>query len=268
MGAVAASVRDLGQMLVERCGLDESNLRLLLDPADPGELGRAVAEEIERATGLLWFHYVGHGLVSPSGHLHLATQGTRAEPGWLAYTALPYASVRDSLLQSGPSAMVVTLDCCFSGRAVGFLGPSPEGLEAELARIHGGFVLAAAAREELALAPKGAVHTAFTGELIRLLRQGDPQAGPQLTLLGASRYLQRSLGERGLPVPRQHASGRAGELVLCSNPAYRPPAAAESKDEMWEAAESAAAVCPYPGLVPFGPEQVQWFFGRTALLHQ
>ncbi|MET8138001.1 WD40 repeat domain-containing protein [Streptomyces sp. NPDC005251] len=269
MAAVAASVRDLGQVLVERCGLDEGSLRMLLDPVEPGELGRAVAEEVERTTGVLWFHYVGHGLVSLGGHLHLATGATLTQPGWLAYTALPYASVRDSLLSSEASALVVTLDCCFSGRAVGFLGPDPEGMEAELARVNGGFVLAAAAREELALAPAGSVHTAFTGELIRLLRQGDPKAGPQLTLLGASRCLQRSLGERGLPVPREHASGRAGELVLCSNPAYRPPEATEAPAEAWEADEqAAAAVCPYPGLVPFGPEQVQWFFGRTDLLKQ
>nr|WP_189266867.1 NACHT and WD repeat domain-containing protein [Streptomyces fuscichromogenes] len=267
MTAVAASVRDLGQALVERCGLDEADLRMVLDPQEPGELGRAVAEEIGQHAGVLWFHYVGHGLVSPSGQLHLATGGTRTEPGWLAHTALPYASVRDSLLLSSAGAVVVTLDCCFSGRAVGFLGPSPEGLEADLAQIDGGFVLAAAAREELALAPKNSVHTAFTGELIKLLWQGDPQAGPQLTLLGAARSLQRSLGEQGFPVPRQRTSGRAGDMVLCANPAYRPPADSGDADETQTPADSGAdIVCPYPGLVAFSPEQAAWFFGRGKLL--
>lgn len=269
VAAVTASVHDLGQALVERCGVDESDLRMVLDPQEPGELGRAVAEEIGRHAGVLWFHYVGHGLVSPSGQLHLATGRTRTEPGWLAHTALPYASVRDSLLLSSANALVVTLDCCFSGRAVGFLGPGPEGLEAELAQIEGGFVLAAAAREELALAPKGAVHTAFTGELIRLLRQGDPQAGPQLTLLGAAHSLRRALEERGFPVPRQRASGRAGRLVLCANPAYRPPADSEAGAEAQDdAGAEVSTVCPYPGLVPFGPEQAPWFFGRTDLLDE
>jgi WD40 repeat protein len=242
---------------------------VLLDPVESGELGKAVAEEAERATGVLWFHYVGHGLVSVGGHLHLATGATRTQPGWLAHTALSYGSVRESLLLSKASALVVTLDCCFSGRAVDLLGPDPEGLEVELARISGGFVLAAAAREEVALAPTGAVHTAFSGELIRLLRQGDPQGGPRLTLLGASRSLQRSLGERGFPVPRELASGTAGELMLCSNPAYRPPAAEdEAAEEVWESDAAAAAVCPYPGLMPFGPGQAQWYFGRAALLKQ
>ncbi|MEU2622023.1 NACHT and WD repeat domain-containing protein [Streptomyces sp. NPDC007157] len=267
VAAVRASVRDLGQALVERCGLGEANLRIVLDPQEPGELGRAVAEEIGRRAGVLWFHYVGHGLVSPSGQLHLATGRTRTEPGWLAHTALPYASVRDSLLLSSADALVVTLDCCFSGHAVGFLGPGPEGLETDLAQIDGGFVLAAAAREELALAPKNAVHTAFTGELIRLLRQGDPQAGPQLTLLGTARSLQRTLGEQGFPVPRQRASGRAGDMVLCANPAYRPPADSGSADETQSPEDTGAgAVCPYPGLGAFGPEQAAWFFGRRELL--
>ncbi|MET9383696.1 NACHT and WD repeat domain-containing protein [Streptomyces sp. NPDC002928] len=269
VAAVAASVHDLGQALVERCGVDEANVRVVLDPQEPGELGRAVAEEIGRQAGVLWFHYVGHGLVSPSGQLHLATGRTRTEPGWLAHTALPYASVRDSLLLSSASALVVTLDCCFSGRAVGFLGPGPEGLEADLAQIDGGFVLAAAAREELALAPKGAVHTAFTGELIRLLLQGDPQAGPQLTLLGTAHSLRRILDERGFPVPRQRVSGRAGGLVLCANPAYRPPADSEPAGEAQDdAGTETVAVCPYPGLVPFGPKQAPWFFGRGKLLER
>jgi WD40 repeat protein len=267
VAAVTATVHDLGQALMERCGVDEASLRMVLDPQEPGELGRAVAEEIGRHAGVLWFHYVGHGLVSPSGQLYLATGGTRTEPGWLAHTALPYASVRDSLLLSSANALVVTLDCCFSGRAVGFLGPGPEGMEADLAQIDGGFVLAAAAREELALAPKGAVHTAFTGELIRLLRQGDPEAGPQLTLLGAAHSLRRALDERGFPVPRQRASGRAGGLVLCANPAYRPPTdTGASAEVLDDAGTQASAVCPYPGLVPFGPEQAPWFFGRAKLL--
>ncbi|MER7179430.1 NACHT and WD repeat domain-containing protein [Streptomyces hyaluromycini] len=267
VAAVTASVRDLGQTLVERCGLGEADLRMVLDPQEPGELGRAVAEEIGRRAGVLWFHYVGHGLVSPSGQLHLATGRTRTEPGWLAHTALPYASVRDSLLLSSAGALVVTLDCCFSGHAVGFLGPGPEGLEADLAQIDGGFVLAAAAREELALAPRNAVHTAFTGELIRLLRQGDRQAGPQLTLLGAARSLQRTLGEQGFPVPRQRTSGRAGDMVLCANPAYRPPTDSGSADEAQDPEDTGAdAVCPYPGLVAFDPEQAAWFFGRGKSL--
>lgn len=268
VAAVRATVHDLGQALMERCGVDEASLRMVLDPQEPGELGRAVAEEIGRHAGVLWFHYVGHGLVSPSGQLYLATGRTRTEPGWLAHTALPYASVRDSLLLSSANALVVTLDCCFSGRAIGFLGPGPEGMEADLAQIDGGFVLAAAAREELALAPKGAVHTAFTGELIRLLRQGDPQAGPQLTLLGAAHSLRRALDERGFPVPRQRSSGRAGGLVLCANPAYRPPADSGSATEDQDDAgtQASSAVCPYPGLVSFGPEQAPWFFGRAKLL--
>ncbi|WP_443078129.1 caspase family protein [Streptomyces sp. NBC_01715] len=270
VGVAAASVHDLGQALVERCGLDRDNLRIMLDPATPTELGAAVAEETERAEGgVLWFHYVGHGLVSADGQLYLATASTDVRQLWIPHTALAYAAVRGSLLESRASALVVTLDCCFSGRAVGTLGTGPEGVEAELARIDGGFVLAAAARDELALAPEGAAHTAFTGEFIRLLRQGDDEASMELTLLGASRCLQRSLRRQGLPVPRQRASERAGELVLCSNPAYRPPVlSAPAGGPLGTDGDEAAQVCPYPGLASFGPDQAQWFFGRNELLEQ
>ncbi|WP_031088514.1 caspase, EACC1-associated type, partial [Streptomyces sp. NRRL WC-3549] len=186
--AVTGTLADLGQVLVERCGLAEENLRVVRDPANPTELGIAIAQEAELAEGVLWIYYVGHGLVNPAGELYLATVATDARPGWVAYTALAYTAVRGSLLQTRARSIVVVLDCCFSGRAVGVLG-SIEDQEVDLARVHGGYVLAAAARDELALATPGAPHTAFTGELIRLLSEGDPEGTQQLTLRQAYRYL-------------------------------------------------------------------------------
>lgn len=83
----------------------------------------------------------------------------------MAYTALAYTAVRGSLLQTAARSIVVVLAYCFPGRAVGVLGDA-EGQEVDFAPVHGGYVLAAAARDELALATPGALHTAFTGELI------------------------------------------------------------------------------------------------------
>lgn len=198
--AVMGTLADLGQVLVERCGLAEENLRVIRDPANPTELGIAIAQEAERADDVLWVYYVGHGLVNPAGELYLATVATDSRPGWVAYTALAYTALRGSLLQTAARSIVVVLDCCFSGRAVGVLG-SAEEQEVDLARVHGGYVLAAAARDELALATPGAPHTAFTGELIRLLTEGDPEGPQQLTLRQAYRYLDRTLPARGFPVP-------------------------------------------------------------------
>ncbi|MCT2543310.1 caspase, EACC1-associated type [Streptomyces atratus] len=263
--AVMGTLADLGQVLVERCGLAEENLRVIRDPANPTELGIAIAQEAERADDVLWVYYVGHGLVNPAGELYLATVATDSRPGWVAYTALAYTALRGSLLQTAARSIVVVLDCCFSGRAVGVLG-SAEEQEVDLARVHGGYVLAAAARDELALATPGAPHTAFTGELIRLLTEGDPEGPQQLTLRQAYRYLDRTLPARGFPRPRHRASEWIDDLALCPNPAYRPPSLtpvlpvpAPTPDD------GAPQVCPYPGLAAFGPGQAQWFFGREQL---
>ncbi|MEV5989037.1 transporter substrate-binding domain-containing protein [Streptomyces sp. NPDC052051] len=263
--AVMGTLADLGQVLVERCGLAEENLRVVRDPANPTELGIAVAEEAERAEGVLWVYYVGHGLVNPAGELYLATAATDSRPGWVAYTGLAYTAIRGSLLQTAARSIVVVLDCCFSGQAVGVLGDADQ-QEVDLARVHGGYVLAAAARDELALATPGAPHTAFTGELIRLLAEGDPEGPQEVTLRQAYRYLDRTLPARGFPRPRHRASAWIDDLVLCSNPAYRPPPLTPVVPAPTPAPDDAVPrTCPYPGLAAFGPGQTQWFFGRDRL---
>jgi hypothetical protein len=106
---------------VERCGIPSTAVHTALDPATPLEMGDAVAAAAERATGLLVVHFVGHGLLSDEGVLHLATRSTEPRPTRPPHTSLPYATVRYCLrqyLNGGPHRrLVVVLDCCFSGRA-------------------------------------------------------------------------------------------------------------------------------------------------------
>ena len=160
--AVGNTLTDLEQVLIQRCGMAEGNVRVLADPLSPLEVGLALAQSAKQAQDVLLVCYVGHGVVSPGGELYLATKSTERRPELLAYTALSSTAVHDTLLQSPARSIVVILDCCFSGRAIGVLGA----LDA--------YVLTSAARAELALAPLGARHTAFTGELIGLLTRGDP----------------------------------------------------------------------------------------------
>lgn len=257
--AALNSVTDLGQKLVERCGLAPDALRVVHDPAGPTEMGLAIAETAEQATDVLLVYYAGHGLVSPGGELYLATTATDPRPSRVAHTALAYTAVRNSLLDSDATATVVVLDCCFSGRALGVLGD-----EVELAQVHGGFVLTSAARNELALAPVGQQHTAFTGELIRLLVEGDKDGPPGLTLGHAYRYLSKTLPAKGFPRPHRRASGWVDDLLLCPNPAYQAPKAPPADAQP----PAGKDICPYPGLAPFGPGEVQWFFGRERLTAQ
>jgi WD40 repeat protein len=270
--AVAGTLADLKQVLVGRCGLPAAAVRVERDPATPVELGDAVAAEAGRAEGLLVVYYVGHGLVSSTGALHLATRVTRPTDLHLPHTALPYDTVREYLRQyrlGGPArSLVVILDCCFSGRALDRLGDPADDVGG-LTDISGAYVLTSAGRNELALAPPGARHTAFTGALLRLLTDGDPDGPAELTLHHAFRYLARTLQAAGLPRPRCAADDRAGELVLAPNSAYRPPpVAAASRSPVPRPprlAGDGADACPYPGLAAFETADAARFFGRERL---
>ncbi|MFI9361393.1 hypothetical protein ACIG5E_10050 [Kitasatospora sp. NPDC053057] len=252
--AAAGTVRAIERELVDRCGLAPEHVRTVIDPENPVVLGEELTSAAETADSVLLVYYVGHGLVGDDNELYLATRVTDHLTRGLAYKGLRYATLRETLATSRARSVVLVLDCCFSGRAAPVGGA---GSPFETAYPGGGFVLASAAPEELALAPPGAPYTAFSGELLRLLRDGDPTGPPQLTLDGLHRALSRALGDRGFPRPRRQSEGRAGELVLAANPAYQPVLIPVPGPE--------PATCPYRGLAPYGVEDAQFFFGREAL---
>ncbi|MEO7196600.1 MAG: AAA family ATPase, partial [Pseudonocardiaceae bacterium] len=260
--SVTTTVTDLAATLVRRCGAPPERVRTLLDPASPLEFGRELTAAAQ-AEDVLLVCYLGHGLLDARGELYLATQATDHLRDGLGYTALPYAALHAELATSPACSVIVLLDCCFSGRASG--SPYPADLDGFAStRSPGGYLLASAAPEELALAPTGERHTAFTGELIRLLQDGDPAGPPELTLDHLYRCLDRVLPEQGRPRPRRYAAGRAGELPLAPNPAYQPPVRGTPRLP----ASTSDAICPYRGLAAYDVADSQYFFGRKALTEQ
>lgn len=201
--------------------------------------------------------YLGHGLLDTRGELYLATQATDHLRDGLGYTALPYATLHAELAKSRARSVIVLLDCCFSGRASS--SPYPADLDNfATTRSSGGYLLASAAPEELALAPTRERYTAFTGELIRLLREGDPAGPPELTLDHLYRCLDRVLPEQGRPRPRRYAAGRTGELALASNPAYQPPVLSRPRPHE-QAPAGAEVICPYGGLKAYDVADARYF---------
>ncbi|GAB2675194.1 hypothetical protein GCM10027271_40340 [Saccharopolyspora gloriosae] len=215
--AVESTMEDLAHVLRNRCGVRSEQIIRILDSADPMRMGLAVAEAADQATDVLLVHYVGHGFVSADGELYLATRATDPNANRLEHSSVPFTTIRRSLLKSRARAIVVVLDCCFSGRAIGTLSSQDP---IDLADVHGGYILTSAARDQVALAPPGAPHTAFTGELIRLLDRGDPTGPAQLSMRDVYRGLDRELHRRGLPRPRQRGSERIDDLVLAPNAAH------------------------------------------------
>ncbi|MGK5546607.1 caspase, EACC1-associated type [Streptomyces sp. URMC 127] len=248
--ALAEALRTAGGMADER----GDRVTLLTDPAGAPDVLAAMKDVTDRAEGgVVLFCFVGHGLLGPAEQLYLATAATGSAQDTVH--AVPYAEIRN-LLGDSSARPVVILDCCFSGLAEAVQrGPRRDPYAS--ARPHGSFLLASATHYAAAFAPDGEEYTLFSGELLRLLREGDAGGPQQFTLAGLYRHLDRRL--QGAPArPHAGSEGRIGDLVVARNPRYTPaaPPVPEPPSE---------GDCPYPGMRPFLPEQHEFFFGRKDL---
>ncbi|QLH25668.1 ABC transporter substrate-binding protein [Streptomyces sp. Rer75] len=202
-------------------GLAPEHCTVIEDPATAVEVLDAVRTAAEEATDTLLVYFAGHGLVEPRrGELFLGLTGSIPHR---SYTGLPYGTLRDVVLDGRTGRQVMLLDCCFSGRVLGFM--SAPGTEAVIdqVEVEGTYLLASVPDTSFALAPPGEPHTAFTGELLRLLRDGAP-GGPELLDLDTV-YAQvyTALRAKGRPLPQKRDRNTAGGLALARNVAWAPP---------------------------------------------
>ncbi|WP_436760216.1 caspase, EACC1-associated type [Streptosporangium sp. V21-05] len=187
-------------------------------------------------TDTLLVYYCGHGLLAGRDEeLFLALSGAR----W-ADECLRYEALRTRLREAGrrASRTVVILDCCFSGRALpGRLGETvlPQEMIERAVRlksdIKGACILTAAAATRKALAPKDDDFSAFTGELIEVLRHGIPGGAEFLDMTAIYGEVAERLARRpGVPEPQFGTWEHGGGIVLTRNNAFpRPPGAAEKR---------------------------------------
>ncbi|MFD7281319.1 hypothetical protein ACFV80_30865 [Streptomyces sp. NPDC059862] len=258
------SAKALAEALATECGMGD-RVRLLCDPESPSEVLAALAEAVDLAgptqgryeSGAVVFCHVGHGLRGPGGRLYLATAATRS----LTDTAhsVPYDEI-ERYLSDGPADPLVILDCCFAGNAREPSRP-PASDPFGGSRPQGSYLLASALRDTLAYAPEGAEYTLFTGELLNLLREGDAGGPRRLTPGSLYRLLDQRL-QGGPARPYGGGTARMAERVLTANRRYMPsPETASTPDDP-------DAVSPYPGIVPFLPEQHHLFFGREKVTRE
>lgn len=199
----------LGVLTADRC-------QTVLNPRMPSDVGSALSGAVETAEDLLLVYYAGHGLLGLDGELYLGLSETKQAS--LAFTALPYNSIRDVLRASGARIKVIILDCCFSGRSLGFMN-SPDSAIADQTMIPGTYVIASSSPSSVALARPGDPYTAFTGELIKILKEGILGGPPLLTLSYIYAELRRTLTALGYPQPQRRFSGDADDLCLARNAA-------------------------------------------------
>ncbi|SDD31502.1 caspase, EACC1-associated type [Actinokineospora iranica] len=206
---LAATLTDPALGSIERC---HTFLDLTSDRT-------AQIERLARdAEDLLLIYFAGHGLVDDEGLLSLAMKNTERE--FAGYNVWQINQVRSALHNSPAQTRVLILDSCYSGRAlrqIGLMGTADEQMEVE-----GVYTLTSSPANQPSVAPPGERHTAFTGELITLLRDGVPGAGELLSMGTIYQQLNRRLRGKNRPMPKQYNSGSASRLALVRNRAHQP----------------------------------------------
>ncbi|OIJ89390.1 caspase, EACC1-associated type [Streptomyces monashensis] len=216
--AVEAGVVDLAAELCDATvwGLPVQHCAVVTDPLSPQAILDPVYQAGDEATDTLIVYFAGHGMRdTESADLYLALGDTREH---LGYTAVAYQHLRAALRAARARRKIVVLDCCFSGRAARALAGDGDLLAAQAA-VDGAYVLTASPRDRLALAPDGERYTAFTGELLGILRQG-VQDGPELIDLDMLyRVLEERLRAKNRPLPQRSQENGVGRLPLARNKA-------------------------------------------------
>lgn len=218
---ITKTVEDLATALTDpEYGLvPKDHCATLVDEADIRLIGRKLKSAARQAEDLLLVFYTGHGLIGGRRHdLYLALPDSEwAEP---EFNSLEYDKLRSAVLGSPAATKVIILDCCFSGRVVTDTMADPVAEVIGQIDVDGTYVLASAQRDQVALIIPGEEHTAFTGRLLRLLRDG-VAGGPELfTIEDLYRQLLITMKAEGLPEPQKRGTRTAELLAFARNRAF------------------------------------------------
>ncbi len=214
--AVAGNLTLLRELFMKSWNLPPRHVTVVANPSVPRDLSRAVQEVVDAATDTLLVYYAGHGLLDPrTGKLHLATE--TSDRASVHDTATPYEWIRWPVEKSPAMRRIVILDCCYSARAFGAQSA------AAALEVDGTYLLAAAAETAVALSPPGEPLTAFTGELVTLMKEGVPGGPEYLDLDTLFTRLRTRLVTRDRPEPHRLCRNQLGQAPFIRNPAYIPP---------------------------------------------
>jgi hypothetical protein len=224
---VSRNVSDLAAVLTDPLDgiVQESNCDVIADEGDIRLIGRKLRDSARQAEDLLLVYYSGHGLIGGRRHdLYLGLPDSE----WAGpeFNSLEFEKLRSAVLDSTAATKIIVLDCCFSGRAATEAMTGSGSGELGQIEVDGSYVLTSAHRDQLSLIVPGEEHTAFTGRLIQLLRDGVPGGPEVLTIDDLYRQLSSTMRAAGLSEPQRRATNTAGMLPIAKNHAFvaSPPA--------------------------------------------
>lgn len=221
--SAARSAQALHNVLTDpaRGGLPAAHCRLLTDPRTSVEVVEAIEQAAAEAEDLLLVCFVGHGLRSGDGALHLAVRESRKSHARLS--AIPLGAIRDAF-GANAATKVLVVDSCFSAQALKEM-MSGDPLAEVVVTFKGVFVAASADVDKTASAPVGERYTAFTEVLLDVVQSGIPGHGEVLTFSAVMATVHGRLVAAGRPMPLYASRDRAGELGMVRNAAADAPSA-------------------------------------------
>ncbi|MBF8185566.1 caspase family protein [Nonomuraea sp. K274] len=216
--AVENNLKALQELLEDGAlwGLPPTHCTVVRDPELATDMLDPVREAAAAAEDTLVVYFSGHGLLDDSGELYLTLPESDRDR---MYTSVRYAYLKDQLLDSRARHKVVILDCCYSGRALGAMGADDEVRLADSAAMSGTYVMAAANDTARVVGE----YSAFSGELISLIRNGIPDQGAMLTVDVLFKTVREALHNKGLPIPQKRERDFGADLPLFYNKAYQQP---------------------------------------------
>lgn len=216
---MANNVADLHALLTDATmwGLPEDRCRMLLDRTDRNELMEVLDQLARTARDTLVVYYAGHGVVDRDGALIIPTWSTTLDLP--KYTALPYSHIREIVGNCRAERRIIVLDCCFSGRALGAMSDMDTTIVGQI-DAEGTFIMTSAPATSVSIDPEGTRYTAFTGELLEIIRKGVPGASELLTLNEVYDNIMTAMVRRGWPRPQRLGTNTVGRFGFLRNRAW------------------------------------------------
>jgi hypothetical protein len=218
---VRQSVADFAALLTDAADgvVSADGCAVIVDEGDIRLIGRTLKAAAMQAEDLLLVYFAGHGLVGGRRHdLYLGLPDSEWDSP-TSFNAIKYDDLRSAVLDSPAAAKVIILDCCFSGRAVTEAQAGSDEVLGQI-EVEGTYVLTAAHRDQVAVIVPGEEHTAFTGRLLALLREGVSDGPELLTIDDLYKALLVRMTAEGLSHPQRRGTDTAGMLSLARNRAF------------------------------------------------
>ncbi|MCA1605319.1 MAG: caspase family protein, partial [Acidobacteria bacterium] len=213
-------------------GVPKDRLKTIDYPRSANEIHDAISNAAQDASETLLVYFAGHGLHDQQSGLLLALPDATGEK---EDHTVRWRELAEVIGNAKARRKVVWLDCCYAGLALPGNEARPDEKDpSELrtaARTTDTYLLAATLEE--AKAPDGGGCTAFTGELVNVLRNGIEPGRPTeefLTLNSIHREVRIGLRARRLPEPSRDDPGLIGPLPQFHNNLERPPEASSQVD--------------------------------------